>query len=82
MLASVRSDLDVDDLALLARSAWFLSRIPESIELSEEVFRRYSREARPADAAATALFALLWFARNEMSVVSGWMSRSRRLLAT
>lgn len=81
VLASVRSDLDVDDLALLARSAWFLSRIPESIELSEEVFRRYSREARPADAAATALLiALLWFARNEMSVVSGWMSRSRRLL--
>lgn len=81
-LASVRSSLDVDDLALLARSAWFLARIPDSIELSEEVFRRYSAETRPADAAATALFLTLeWFARNEIAFASGWMNRSRRLVS-
>lgn len=82
-LSRVRSELEVDDLALLARSAWYLARIPQSIELSEEVFRRYTDESRPDKAAATALFlALEWFARNELAVTSGWMSRSRRLLAS
>lgn len=82
-LNALRATLDVDDLALLARSAWFLAQVRESIELSEEVFRRYRDDDRLAAAAETALLlSLLWFARGSMSVMSGWMSRARTLLAT
>ncbi|MDP3949081.1 LuxR family transcriptional regulator [Microbacterium sp.] len=81
-LASVRTELTADDLALLARCAWYLSRIPESIELSEESYRRYTDDGRPEDAARTALLlTLLWFTRGELSMLSGWLNRSRRLLS-
>lgn len=81
-LDAMRATLEVDDLALLARSAWFLAHVPESIELSEEVFRRYRDADRVDEAADTALLlALLWFARGSMSVMSGWVSRARTLLA-
>ncbi|MGV9193993.1 LuxR family transcriptional regulator [Microbacterium sp. MC2] len=81
LLGPVRDDLEVDDLTLLARSAWFLSRVPDSIELFEEVFRRQSAEPEPGAGADTALLlALLWFARGELTIMSGWMSRARRRL--
>ena len=80
--ASVRPALGVDDLALLARCAWLLSRIPEALELSEELFAGYRDEDRAADAASTALLlALLWITRGEASVGSGWLNRARRLLS-
>lgn len=81
-LHPLRSALGVDDLALLARSEWMRSRVPESLELSEELFHRYRAEDRAADAASTALLlTLLWVTRGESSVGSAWLSRARRLLA-
>ncbi len=81
-LSSARRELTVDDLALLARCAWLLSRVPETLELSEELFHRYRAEDRTADASMTALLlALIWVTRGEPSVGSGWLSRARRLLA-
>ena len=76
------STLDVDDLAILARSAWLLSRVRECLQLSEEVFRRYLDDRREIDAAAVALtLSLQWLTRGEVSVGSGWLNRARRLLA-
>lgn len=81
-LGPLRSALEVDDLALLARAEWMRSRVPESLAASEELFHRYRAEGRPADAASTAiLLTLLWVTRGEPSVGAAWLSRARRLLA-
>ncbi|QAY72314.1 LuxR family transcriptional regulator [Agromyces protaetiae] len=83
-LASARAEaaLGVDDLALLTRAAWVVGRIPECLDLSEDVFRGYVDEDRPSDAAMTALrLALGWFTRGDMSAASGWLGRARRILA-
>src|SRR5699024_9548892 len=80
-LGPLRSALEVDDLALLARAEWMRSRVPESLAASEELFHRYRAEGRPADAASTAiLLTLLWVTRGEPSVGAAWLSRARRLL--
>lgn len=82
LLDSQRATLSVDDLALLARCAWLLARVRETLDLSEEIFRRYEAEDRQVDAAMTALLlGLLWVTRGEVSVGSGWIARARRLLS-
>lgn len=83
-LTAVRAGgtLEVDDLAIMARSAWWLSRLPESLSLSEEVFRGYCDLERPSDAAQTALqLGLLWITRGDVTIGEAWMNRARRLLA-
>ncbi len=74
--------LAVDDLALLSRSAWLLSRVEDCLQLSEQLFRRYLDAGRTEDAAMTALvLSLQWLTSGEWTVGSGWLNRGRRLLA-
>lgn len=81
-LGPLGNRLEVDDLALLARASWMGSRVPESLELSEEVFHRYESEGRRAEAASTAvLLTFLWVTRGATTLGAGWLSRARRILA-
>ncbi|MCP2635984.1 LuxR C-terminal-related transcriptional regulator [Microbacterium sp. HD4P20] len=80
--AAGEGDIDIDDIARMARAAWLLIRIPESIALAEEVFRGYCDLDRHADAAMTALeLSLRWLIKGDMTVGTAWLNRARRLLA-
>jgi DNA-binding NarL/FixJ family response regulator len=80
--AHASAPLAADDLSLLARSAWLLSRVEDCLQLSEDAFRRYLDAGRTTDAAMAALvLSLQWITRGEWAVGSGWLNRGRRLLS-
>jgi DNA-binding CsgD family transcriptional regulator len=74
--------LELDDLAAYADAAWWLGRNDESLELSEQVYRRCLQGERSAMAARLAVeIGFLWLLRGEETIGSGWISRAHRLLA-
>jgi DNA-binding NarL/FixJ family response regulator len=74
--------LEVDDLAAYADAAWWLGRNDESLELSEQVYRRCLQgERAPAAARLAVEIGFLWLLRGEETIGSGWISRANRLLA-
>lgn len=79
--AAGEADLAADDLASLADAAWWLGRTDESLNLSEEVYRRclHGDEA-PAAARLALEVGFLWSLRGEATIGSGWFSRAARLL--
>lgn len=79
--ARAEGELDIDDLARMDRSAWWLRRVSESITLAEELFRGYCDRDRRADAAMAALeLSLRWFIRGDMTVGTAWLNRARRIV--
>ncbi|WP_137845512.1 helix-turn-helix transcriptional regulator [Microbacterium sp. 2FI] len=80
--ARAEGPIAVDDVALMARSAWWLGRVPESLAFAEETFRSLCDAGRTADAAMTALrLSLLWATRGDVTVGMAWLNRARRILA-
>ena len=81
-VARAEGGLEVDDLATMARAAWWLGRVPESLALAEEAFRGLCDDDRMADAAMTALqLSLLWVTRGDLTIGTAWLNRARRILA-
>lgn len=83
-LAAARrtTDLATGDLDALASSAWWLGNIPESLAVSEELYRHLAAENDITGAAMTAIeLALRWSTRGNLAVASGWLNRARRMLA-
>ncbi|MHC3000083.1 LuxR C-terminal-related transcriptional regulator [Microbacterium sp. HJ5] len=73
--------LDAADVTAMARSAWWLGRVPESLALAEEAFRAFFDSGRSSEAAMTALqLAMLWITRGDLTIGSAWVHRARRLL--
>lgn len=80
--ARAEAPLDPSDLAAMARCAWWLSLVPESLALAEEAFRGFCDADRTPDAAMTALqLGLLWVTRGDLTIGNAWIHRGRRLLA-
>ena len=76
------SDLEVDDLVLLARAAWLLSRVPEALAAAEAAFHGLCDVGRTEEAAMNALqLSMLWYTRGGLTVGAAWLHRARRLLA-
>jgi DNA-binding CsgD family transcriptional regulator len=74
--------LEPEDLCALADSAWWMGRVGEHLEISEEAHRRYLADGRADDAAVNALdLGFVWMMRGDAAIGSGWISRARRLLA-
>ncbi|WP_214467568.1 helix-turn-helix transcriptional regulator [Microbacterium flavescens] len=83
-LSAAREDapLDADDVAAMARAAWWLGRMPDSLAFAEEAFRGFLETDRNVDAAMTALqLGLLWITRGDLTIGNAWVHRARRLLA-
>ncbi|MCU1547133.1 MAG: helix-turn-helix transcriptional regulator [Arthrobacter sp.] len=75
------SELAAGDLSLLGSAAWWLGRVRESLEISEEVYHRLQDDGDAPGAAMKALdLGLLWFIRGDLVIASGWVSRARRIL--
>lgn len=75
------SEVSVGDLGLLGSAAWWLGKVKESLEISEEVYHRLHSGGNAAGAAMKALeVALVWFIRGDLVITSGWVSRARRIL--
>jgi DNA-binding NarL/FixJ family response regulator len=82
MAARERDQLAADDLAAFADTAWWLGQVDESIATYELAFRAYLDEGRQDDAAMTALgVAVNHLLRGDDTLGSGWIGRSRRILA-
>jgi DNA-binding CsgD family transcriptional regulator len=82
--SAARADraLDPEDVEAMARAAWWLGRVPESLALAEEAFRGFCDVDRQADAAMSALqLCLLWVTRGDLTIGNAWMHRARRILA-
>jgi DNA-binding NarL/FixJ family response regulator len=80
--AATTSELAIEDLAAFADAAWWLGRTDESLELSEQLYRRCLQGDRtPAAARLAVEVGFLWLIRGEQHIGSGWISRARRLLA-
>jgi DNA-binding CsgD family transcriptional regulator len=76
------SDLGIEDLAAFADAAWWLGLTDESLELSEQLYRRCLQGDRaPAAARLAVEIGFLWLLRGEQQIGSGWISRASRLLA-
>ncbi|WP_194410502.1 LuxR family transcriptional regulator [Microbacterium cremeum] len=83
-LSTARSEapLEVDDVVLMARSAWWLGRVAESLALAEEAFRGLCDTDRASDAAMMALqLSVLWLTRGDLTIGTAWLHRARRILA-
>ena len=81
-LAGARETLSTSDLGLLAEAAWWLGDSPESMEVSEEIYRRLLAEGETRQAADRALrLALQWLTRGDVSVGMAWLARARRVIA-
>lgn len=80
--ASAAGDLDPGDLELLAKSAWWIGRQNEAIEVFE---RAYASLIERGDRARAAFMALTLRRMNVTklagSVAQGWLTRAERLLA-
>ena len=80
--AREQTSLDAEDISTLARAAWWLGRVPESLAFAEEAFRAFLDADRSVDAAMTALqLGLLWVTRGDLTIGNAWVHRARRLLA-
>jgi DNA-binding CsgD family transcriptional regulator len=80
--AATTADLAIEDLSAFADAAWWLGRTDESLELSEQLYRRCLQGDRaPAAARLAVEIGFLWLIRGEPHVGSGWINRARRLLA-
>ncbi len=76
------SELEVGDLAAFADAAWWLGRTDESLELSEQLYRRCLQgDQTPAAARLAVEIGFLWLIRGEQRIGAGWISRANRLLA-
>lgn len=81
-VARAEQALEPDDIEAMARAAWWLGRVPESLALAEEAFRGYGNADRKADAAMSALqLGLLWVTRGDLTIGNAWVQRARRILA-
>jgi ATP/maltotriose-dependent transcriptional regulator MalT len=81
-LAGPRDALSTSDLRLLAEAAWWLGDSPESMAVSEEVYRRLLAEGETHQAADRALrLALEWLTRGDLSVGMAWLARARRVIS-
>ena len=81
-LAGSRDALSTSDLRLLAEAAWWLGDSPESMAVSEEVYRRLIAEGETLQAADRALrLALEWLTRGDLSVGMAWLARGRRVIS-
>lgn len=79
--ARSQSELVTADLNLLGRSAWWIGRVRESLEISEEVFNRFQDADDAQGTARQALnLALPWLIGGNPVIASGWVSRARRIL--
>jgi DNA-binding NarL/FixJ family response regulator len=77
-----RDGLTTADLELLAEAAWWLGDSPQSMAVSEEVYRRLLAAGERQQAADRALrLALEWFTRGDLQVGTAWLARARRVLA-
>lgn len=73
--------LDTPELEVLAESGWWLGNVPESLALSEDLYRRLNRTGQVEAAARKAIdLSLQWGTRGDIAMASGWMNRARRLL--
>jgi DNA-binding CsgD family transcriptional regulator len=80
--AAADAELVIDDLAAYADAAWWLGRTDESLELSEQLYRRCLQDDQaPAAARLAVEIGFLWLLRGEEQIGSGWISRAHRLLA-
>ena len=80
--ARANSHLATGDLDALASSAWWLGNVPESLAVSEELYRHLAAEGDHTGAAMTAIeLSLRWSTRGDLTVASGWLNRARRMLA-
>ena len=80
-LAGSRDGLATADLELLAEAAWWLGDSPESMSVSEEVYRRLLADGKGHQAADRALrLALEWFTRGDVQVGTAWLARARRVI--
>lgn len=76
-----RTELETPELEVLAESGWWLGNVPESLALSEDVYRRlHGAGDHPAAAMKAIELSLQWATRGDIVVASGWMNRARRLL--
>ena len=81
-LSRDRDRLSTSDLGLLAEAAWWLGDSPESMEVSEEIYRRLISEGETARAAERALrLALEWLTRGDLPVGMAWLTRARHVIA-
>lgn len=79
--ARAEAPLPPEDVEAMARAAWWLGRVPESLVLAEEAFRGYSDDDRAAEAAMSALqLGLLWVTRGDLTIGNAWVHRARRIL--
>ena len=76
------AELDTPDLAAFADAAWWLGRTDESLELSEQLYRRCLQgDQAPVAARLAVEIGFLWLIRGEQRIGAGWISRANRLLA-
>jgi DNA-binding CsgD family transcriptional regulator len=81
-LSGSRDGLATADLQLLAQTAWWLGDSPESMAVSEEVYRRLLADGERDQAADRALrLALEWFTRGDVQVGTAWLARARRVIS-
>jgi hypothetical protein len=73
------SELTGRDLEGLADAAWWLSKLPESLDLRHKAYAAYAAEGDEAAAAAVAArLAVEHFLREEPSVGAGFLMRAQR----
>lgn len=83
MLSGSRDGLATADLELLAEAAWWLGDSPESMAVSEEVYRRLLADGERHQAADRALrLALEWFNRGDVQIGTAWLARARRVITS
>ena len=76
-----RHDVEADDLALLADSAWWLGRVDESIAAGQGAYHGFLEAARPRAAAMAAIgVAVNMLLRGDDAPGAGWIQRAGRLL--
>ena len=76
-----RHDVNPDDLALLADSAWWLGRVDESIAAGQGAYHGFLEAARPRAAAMAAIgVAVNMLLRGDDAPGAGWIQRAGRLL--
>jgi DNA-binding NarL/FixJ family response regulator len=80
--AGEQGPLSREDLQLLAEAAWWLGLVRECLRLTEQLHHRYI-EAGDVDRAAAQAIELgaMLAMRGEYALASGWLGRTRRLLA-
>ena len=77
------AELSTADLELLAEAAWWSGDSPQSMAVSEDVYRRLVADGSGLQAADRALrLALEWYTRGDIQVGTAWLARARRLLQT